>query len=183
MFQLMPRMKDGFSNWCKPCSNEYRRKWYELNKDHVHKRDSKYRANNKEMFSNATRKWQKENVERIKIMRKQWELKNKGKIAFYTRSRKSAKIQRTPKWSNQKLIQKIYDFSAYLGSEFHVDHIVPLKGKMVCGLHTECNLQVIQAKENLKKHNKLIDGCFTPTINTLAFQDFLSLQGNLYDTV
>ena len=39
--------------------------------------------------------------------------------------------------------------------EYHVDHIIPLKNSKVCGLHTQDNLQIIPAHDNLRKSNKL----------------------------
>lgn len=63
-----------------------------------------------------------------------------------------------PKWADTSRIFEIYRFrdtlSEITGIEHHVDHIVPLTSKLVCGLHNEFNLQVLPGVENLKKHNR-----------------------------
>lgn len=63
----------------------------------------------------------------------------------------AAKNQRTPPWADLKKIKEIYDNCP---EGYHVDHIVPLNGKLVSGLHIETNLQYLPAIENIKKGNK-----------------------------
>lgn len=63
-------------------------------------------------------------------------------------------LKATPVWAVQSRIAEIYNQAADMraaGQDVHVDHIVPLRGKSVCGLHVETNLRIIAAKENLSK--------------------------------
>ena len=69
-------------------------------------------------------------------------------------NRRAQKIQATPRWYNFKEVDVIYKEARSLGEDYHVDHIVPLQGKLVCGLHCKDNLQILTAVDNLKKSNK-----------------------------
>lgn len=68
-----------------------------------------------------------------------------------TAQKKALKLKATPPWADKAVIKEIY---ANCPQGYHVDHIVPLKGKNVCGLHTPENLQYLPAIENMKKSNK-----------------------------
>ena len=76
--------------------------------------------------------------------------------------RRAAKANRTPTWLSCEdfwMMREAYSLCALrskiTGVKHHVDHVVPLRGKSVCGLHVPWNLQVIPAFENLIKSNKL----------------------------
>jgi 5-methylcytosine-specific restriction endonuclease McrA len=75
-------------------------------------------------------------------------------------AREAAKIQATPPWADKKAIAAVYreclEIQIKTGIPHHVDHIVPLRGKIVSGLHVHWNLRVITATENVRKHAKLI---------------------------
>jgi hypothetical protein len=77
----------------------------------------------------------------------------------YQAQRRVSERKATPSWANKFFIQEIYELAALrrslTGIEWHVDHIVPLRGETVCGLHVENNLRVIPAIVNIKKNNKL----------------------------
>ena len=62
----------------------------------------------------------------------------------------SAKLRATPKWSDLKAIKEFYDNCP---EGYHVDHIIPLRGKYVCGLHILNNLQYLKAENNIQKSN------------------------------
>jgi hypothetical protein len=84
---------------------------------------------------------------------------NLDKYSVYAAKRRAIKLNATPKWANGFIISEIYNLcrlrSKLLGITFHVDHIVPLQSKLVCGLHVENNLQIISNLENLSKGNHI----------------------------
>lgn len=74
----------------------------------------------------------------------------KGYKRYHSRLREIAESRQTPKWANREKIREIY---VNRPSDCHVDHIIPLRGKLVSGLHIETNLQYLPIAENMKKHN------------------------------
>ena len=78
----------------------------------------------------------------------------------YRAKRRAAKLKRTVKWANDKLIRYEYGMAQLLtklwGVDYEVDHIIPLQGKLVSGLHCEANLRVIPGILNRKKSNHFV---------------------------
>ena len=85
---------------------------------------------------------------------KVYRTENPEKIAAKTAKRRAAKLQRTPTWSNE---QEIKDFYSNCPKGYEVDHIVPLQGETVSGLHVLENLQYLTVEENRQKSNKYED--------------------------
>jgi len=90
-----------------------------------------------------------------------WKADNKGYVNYINKVRQARKKQRTPKWADLDAIRLIYEECAELIAEhgprsYHVDHIIPLQGKTVSGLHVENNLQILKSSDNLTKSNKYV---------------------------
>jgi len=152
---------------CKCCNKEL-----PLSEFHSRKRKrpdgSTYKAYHSECRTcrnNEAKTYRKENPDVIRAYRKT----PKAKAARRERSRLRG-IRKShpavPNWltaEQRKEIREIYlhaaDCRAVTGEEYHVDHIIPLKGETVCGLHVPWNLQVIPASVNTSKSNKWQWGC------------------------
>lgn len=83
---------------------------------------------------------------------------NPAKYRAREREREARKFQATPGWANKFFMEEAYALAALrtkmLGFQWHVDHRVPLRSAKVCGLHVECNLQVIPGADNIRKGNR-----------------------------
>lgn len=93
-------------------------------------------------------------IKRARARTAQWKKDNKHTYNAYLASRKTRVKQATPLWADLDLIRAFY-YNCPAG--YHVDHIIPLNGKNVSGLHTMENLQYLLANENLKKSNKIVE--------------------------
>jgi hypothetical protein len=149
----------------KEAIKEKRRAYYQANKERVKQRVVEYRVKNKDLRKDLEaarhKKYREENKEKIALSWKKWCEKNPAKRRHYVRSRQAAQMQRTPKWLTKEQFEQIQCFyheakmlEVETGIKHHVDHIIPLKGKLVSGLHVPENLRVIPASENMRKFNQ-----------------------------
>jgi hypothetical protein len=164
--------------------NAYRKEWKAANKDKMSEYNEKYKEKKGEALTleqrARTAKWREQNLEKvrasnreraakkreqqpekIKVAKKRYAQRNKAVINAAVARRKAAKLKRTPKWLTKfdKLkIQCVYSIAAMLtrvnNEPWHVDHVIPLQGDLVSGLHVPANLQVMRGVENVRKHKK-----------------------------
>lgn len=123
-----------------------------------------WRNNNKDYISNYRSEYKQNNKDKLSARKKSYRLKNASKISSLNAKRRAAKLKRIPIWTSQKdmkYIETLYlsakRITKCIGIQFHVDHIIPLQGQLVSGLHTPSNLQIISSNLNLSKHNKFHD--------------------------
>jgi len=145
---------DKFKKWNKE-------KWQRIkNNLELHKKwKEKHKINNSTQIQKfkhreRSRKHYKKNIEYYKIRNKKHYEENKNSYHFRSALRRKEVKIRTPKWAN---LEKIKQFYLERKKGYHVDHIVPLQGKNVSGLHVENNLQYLTAKQNISKGNKYFE--------------------------
>jgi hypothetical protein len=135
------------------------REWYERNKELAKERAKAWALANPEKRYAIHRKNRENNREQHNSYNREYFANNKDKRATYEAKRRATILKRTPKWdTDAHLIVAKYQLAAMLsqasGIPHHVDHIIPLQGKNVSGLHVFSNLRVILGVDNVKKSNK-----------------------------
>jgi hypothetical protein len=143
---------DGLATECKDCKRKQDREYAAKNREAAKERASIWYYDNKQYALTANKEY-----------RSKWSKANRHKRNAVETKRRALKLNATPKWLSKEQLQQIESvyWLARLEQEltdeqFHVDHIVPLKGKTVCGLHVPWNLQVLKASENLSKGNRIV---------------------------
>lgn len=107
---------------------------------------------NPEKENARTRAWRQANIKKVRTQQKNYRKTRPEKYRAKTAKRRAAKLNATPAWADLKKIAQIYKNCP---PGYHVDHYFPLKSPIMCGLHTELNLQYLPAKENIRKKNNV----------------------------
>lgn len=117
-----------------------------------------YRVRSPDARKKTCASYQARNPDKGRESARKWAAANKPKLAAKAAARRSMKVLSTPAWADQGAMALVYEEAARRsvaeGIEYHVDHCVPLKSKLVCGLHCDANLQVLRGKDNLSKCNR-----------------------------
>lgn len=129
------------------------------NRDQYLEERRQYYANNSERERARCATFRATNPDSVRTASARWGHKNRARRTAMQRERDARKLNATPKWADRDAITKVYVEAARLsklhGVPYEVDHIFPLQGKTVCGLHVACNLRPVLASVNRRKNNKL----------------------------
>lgn len=159
---------------CKHCAKAHAMEYYTQNKakvlarrktpeameaQRVRDRERSKNPARKVQQLNGSNKWRMSNPQKKKEVCARWNSKPQARVLNSRRAskRRARQLQATPLWANQYVIDFFYACMTYFrveGVDVHVDHIVPLQGSNVCGLHTHQNLQLLLAPLNHRKSNK-----------------------------
>lgn len=156
--------KTGYQAYCKDCCKErsgYLKEYRETNREVLREKQRDSWAKNKEMHNLKQQDYYARNKDILKERHKAHYEKNKATYLYYSKKRKLLIANAMPKWLTKEMQDSLKAFyieakklSLLNNAVYHVDHIVPLNGENVCGLHVPWNLQILTAEENLKKSNK-----------------------------
>jgi len=152
------RVPTGCQSRCKSCNAEHRRIKHLENPEHHRKLVAESVKRNYQKKLDANKRYRENNPDKVSLWKKIDRQKNKDRINFDNSIRRAGINIRSVKWADKDKIKDFYvtanALSMLTGIWHHVDHIIPLHGKNVCGLHVDNNLQILEAKLNLKKGNQ-----------------------------
>lgn len=169
-FYADKRMRSGHSSWCKGCfkaaqkkyqQGPYRERKNELcaryratHPDRVKTTIARWMATNREKHREACKNWMRRNAEEFARYSRSWRLQNLDHVRAKDRRNKAQRRRASPPWLTEEQLNLIRNIYESCPSGSHVDHIVPLNGTNVSGLHVPWNLQHLPAHVNRAKYNK-----------------------------
>ena len=153
-FHVRRASPDGLAYKCKACVNANSERWREENPGAHAAWYRENRARKATYFRRGRQIHRDTEPSRMVA----WARKNPHKVNANIAKRVAAKRNAIPVWADMKAITAIYAQAARMRAEtgvrYEVDHIVPLQGKTVCGLHCEANLQILPKELNISKLNR-----------------------------
>jgi hypothetical protein len=152
----------------------YQKAYAQRNKERAYQRIKEWRAENPDKWAEQSKRyaarypeksvaktlaWKARNPELAKVVSKRSRQKHAARVLANKAKYRAAKLRATPGWMNQGhwfeigCVYLYRDALKRIGLDYHVDHIVPLQGSKVSGLHVPENLQVLPAEKNRLKNN------------------------------
>lgn len=151
-FPKNKQSRDGYELSCKACKRLLQKEWEVANQDRCKAARQRWASKHPERDKESKRKHYLQHKDKYYEYSREYAKANPGWKRAMTAKRRAALLQRTPPWADMAKIKEIYEEAHRRG--LVVDHIIPLQGKIVSGLHVETNLQLLTASENSVKHNK-----------------------------
>lgn len=153
-FPLRRASPDGLSYTCKVCARQRSARWIKAHPTAY----SDWHQQNREHKRREWVRWSAENAGRHQENYRRWAAKNPERVSENRQRRVIGKLRGTPIWADKQAMRSFYAeairLTAETGIRHEVDHIVPIRSRVVCGLHVEYNLQVLTKTENLRKGNR-----------------------------
>lgn len=143
---------------CGECARLVKIEWRKANPERVKQLKLAEQKRNRESANIRNRRYAETHREELRIKKQAWEAANPGKVLAKSAKRRASKARHLPSWADESAIETIYKQAAWqrmVGMDVHVDHIVPIQGRNVSGLHVHNNLQIISADANRRKSNFL----------------------------
>ena len=150
---------------CASCVGVYMTEYRTANRVRIAELKKAWKVKNKEHVELKDRAYAQLYPQRRTVARNKWSEANPGKDTASKKLNLVARKKRVPTWltdDDHWMIEQAYELAALrtkvFGFSWHVDHIVPLNGRKVSGLHTPYNLQIIPWRDNLRKGNRVQQG-------------------------
>jgi hypothetical protein len=162
-FYRAPCYKNGIMSICKECKKNQGAGYRKLNAEKRNSKRRQYYLDNKESCQLKCAEWYKSNIKYAKFKNSEWKRLNPDRHCAAQAKRHAKKLHATPPWLTKNQLQEIQWFYStakelqWLSDPtdpLEVDHMVPLQGKNVSGLHVPWNLQILPKSLNLIKSNK-----------------------------
>lgn len=139
---------------------EWAKNWRLKNKERNKENARKYRENNRDKVRELEANWRQKNPEKSRARHSKWAKNNPDKCCARTAKRRAMLIRATPVWLTPEMLKDIQFFYRIRAEmeepkKWNVDHIIPLKGRNVRGLHVPWNLRLLPASVNFRKSNKV----------------------------
>jgi hypothetical protein len=175
-FNRWARGPHGRSKVCRVCDNERSRKRrlekpeetrqikaaaYQKRREYYNAKSRDYAVAHPAGRKGIVARYYVKNQDKVQVANLKWRAMNPDKVRAISRKRQTAKAKASPPWLTESHWAEIDFFYTHAvdcervsGEKYDVDHIVPLQGRNICGLHVPWNLQVLPRDLNRRKHNR-----------------------------